>query len=165
MAHRRYVSKRCNILGKLNIFGCEENTICKVTVRTSYGKYLTAKSDGGVNANEQTVGLPQIWTIKFKGDDKVDIKGAYEMYLGALQNGEMYANVGYSRHWETFTVSRLENGHFSIKSHHGKYLVAKEDGSLIDESSSVITEGMFQIALRRNAGNQLFSSYLIIKNM
>ena len=149
----------------MNIFGCEENTICQVTVRTSYGKYLSAESDGGVNANEEIVGLPQIWTINFKGDDKVDLKGSYQMYLVAEPNGDIFADRDDSSDWETFTVSRLENGHFSLKSDHGKYLIAKEDGSLNANSPSVVTEGMFQIALRRNAGNQLFSSSLIVEVM
>ena len=45
----------------------------------------------------------------------------------------------------TFTVTRLENGKFSLKSYYGKYLIAKEDGSLNANSRSVVTEGMFLI--------------------
>ena len=129
------------------MFGCDENTICQVTVQTSYGKYLSAESDGGVNANENTVGLSQVWTINFKGDDQVNLKGTYQKHLVAEQNGAMFANRGNSGIWETFTVTRLENGQFSLKSHHGKYLIAKEDGTLNANSPSVVTEGMFLIAL------------------
>ena len=154
-----YLSKSCNISG--NIFGCEENTICQVTVQTSYGKYLSAESDGGVNANKEIVGLPQIWTINFKGDDKVDLKGTYQKYLVAAKKGAMFANAVISSIWETFTVTRLENGQFSLKSYHGKYLIAKEDGSLNANGPSVVTEGMFLIALPGNTGNQLSSSSLI----
>ena len=154
-----YLSKSCNISG--NIFGCDENTICQVTVQTSYGKYLSAEIDGGVNANKENIGLPEIWTISFKGDDKVDLKGTYEKYLVAEQDGAMFADRDASSTWETFTVTRLENGQFSIKSYHGKYLIAKEDGTLNANSPSVVTEGMFLIAPHGNAGNQLFSSSLI----
>ena len=158
-----YVTKSCNILGKLNIFGCEENTICQVTVQTSYGKYLSAEINGGVkvNANKEIVGLPEIWTINFKGDDKVDLKGTYQKYLVAAKKGAMFANAVISSIWETFTVTRLENGQFSLKSYHGNYLIAKEDGTLNANSPSVVTEGMFLIALHGNTGNQLFSSSLI----
>jgi hypothetical protein len=152
-----YLSKSCNISG--NIFGCDENTICRVTVQTSYGKYLSAEIDGGVNANKEIVGLPQIWTINFKGDDKVNFKGSYQKYLVAERNGDVNANRDNSGSWETFTVTRLENGQFSLKSDHGKYLIAKEDGTLNANSPSVVTEGMFLIALP--TGNQLFSSSLI----
>ena len=154
-----YIFKSCNVSG--NIFGCEENTTCQVTVQTSYGKYLSAEIDGGVNANKEIVGLPQIWTINFKTDDKVDLKGTYQKYLVAEQDGAMFADRDASSTWETFTVTRLENGQFSIKSYHGKYLIAKEDGTLNANSPSVVTEGMFLIAPHGNAGNQLFSSSLI----
>ena len=83
------------------------------------------------------------------------------MYLVAEPNGDIFADRDDSSDWETFTVSRLENGHFSLKSDHGKYLIAKEDGSLNANSPSVVTEGMFLIAPHGNAGNQLFSSSLI----
>ena len=79
----------------------------------------------------------------------------------AEEDGAMFADRDASSTWETFTVTRLENGQFSLNSYHGKYLIAKEDGSLNANSPSVVTEGIFQIALRRNAGNQLFSSSLI----
>ena len=59
----------------------------------------------------------------------------------------MFANRGSSGPWETFTVTRLEDGQFSIRSYHGKYLVAKEDGSLDANSPNVVTEGNFQIQL------------------
>ena len=79
----------------------------------------------------------------------------------AEQDGAMFADRDASSTWETFTVTRLENGQFSIKSYHGKYLIAKEDGTLNANSPSVVTEGMFLIAPHGNAGNQLFSSSLI----
>ena len=154
-----YVTKSCNILGKWNIFGCEENTICQVTVRTSYGKYLSAESNGGVNANKEIVGLPQIWSINFKGDDKVNLKGTYQKYLVAEPGGAMFADRDISKGWETSTVTRLENGRFSLKSYHGKYLIAKEDGTLNANSPSVVIGGMFLIAL--HTGNHFFSSSLI----
>ena len=143
------------------MFGCDENTICQVTVQTSYGKYLSAEIDGGVNAKKENVGLPEIWTINFKGDDKVNFKGSYQKYLVAERNGDVNANRDNSGSWETFTVTRLENGQFSLKSDHGKYLIAKEDETLNANSPSVVTEGMFLIAPHGNAGNQLFSSSLM----
>ena len=143
----------------MNIFGCEENTICQVTVRTSYGKYLSAESNGGVNANKEIVGLPQIWSINFKGDDKVNLKGTYQKYLVAEPGGAMFADRDISKGWETSTVTRLENGRFSLKSYHGKYLIAKEDGTLNANSPSVVIGGMFLIAL--HTGNHFFSSSLI----
>ena len=140
-----YLSKSCNISG--NIFGFEENTICQVTVQTSYGKYLSAEIDGGVNANKEIVGLPQIWTINFKGYDKVDLKGTYQKYLVAELDGGMNADRDTSSLWETFTVTRCTNGKFLLKSYHGKYLIAKEDGTLNANSPNTATEGMFLIAL------------------
>ena len=77
----------------------------------------------------------------------------------AEKDGAMFADRDISSIWETFTVTRLENGQFSLKSYHGKYLIAKEDGTLNANSPSVVTEGMFLIALP--TGNQLFSSSLI----
>ena len=77
----------------------------------------------------------------------------------AEPGGAMFADRDISSTWETFTMTRLENGQFSFKSHHGKYLIAKEDGTLNANSPSVVTEGMFLIALP--TGNQLFSSSLI----
>ena len=74
----------------------------------------------------------------------------------AEQNGDVNANRDDSSYWETFTVTRLENGQFSLKSDHGKYLIAKEDETLNANSPSVVTGGMFLIAL--DTGNQLFSS-------
>ena len=44
-------------------------------------------------------------------------------------------------------MTRLENGQFSIRSDCGKYLVAKEDGSLDANSPNVVTEGNFKIQL------------------
>ena len=70
----------------------------------------------------------------------------------AEKNGDVNANRGHSGSWETFTVTRLENGQFSLKSDHGKYLIAKEDGTLNANSPSVVTEGMFLIARHGNTG-------------
>ena len=70
----------------------------------------------------------------------------------AEQNGDVNANRDNSGSWETFTVTRLENGQFSLKSDHGKYLIAKEDGTLNSNSPSVVTEGMFLIAIHGNTG-------------
>ena len=79
----------------------------------------------------------------------------------AEHNGDVNANRNDSSYWETFTVTPLENGRFSLKSYHGKFLIAKEDGTLNANSPSVVTEGMFLIAIHGNTGNQLFSSSLI----
>ena len=81
----------------------------------------------------------------------------------AEQNGDVNANRDNSGSWETFTVTRLENGQFSLKSDHGKYLIAKEDETLNANSPSVVTEGMFLIAL--DTGNQLFSSSSLITEL
>ena len=70
----------------------------------------------------------------------------------AEPGGAMFADRDISSTWETFTVTRLENGQFSLKSHHGKYLIAKEDGTLNANSPSVVTEGMFLIAIHGNTG-------------
>ena len=70
------------------------------------------------------------------------------MYLVSdCRNGAMFANRDNAGPWETFTVTRLENGQFSIRSDCGKYLVAKEDGSLDANSPNMVTEGNFQIQL------------------
>ena len=70
------------------------------------------------------------------------------MYLVSdCRNGAMFANRDNAGSWETFTVTRLENGQFSIRSDCGKYLVAKEDGSLDANSPNVVTEGNFKIQL------------------
>ena len=76
-------------------------------------------------------------------------------------DGGMNADRDTSSLWETFTVTRLENGQFSLKSCHGKYLIAKEDGTLNANNPNVVMEGMFMIALHGNTGNQLFSSSLM----
>ena len=81
----------------------------------------------------------------------------------AEPGGAMFADRDISSTWETFTVTRLENGQFSLKSHHGKYLIAKEDGTLNANSPSVVTGGMFLIAL--DTGNQLFSSSSLIAEL
>ena len=81
----------------------------------------------------------------------------------AEPNGAMFADRDTSSLWETFTVTRLENGQFSLKSYHGKYLIAKEDGTLNANSPSVVTGGMFLIAL--DTGNQLFSSSSLITEL
>ena len=70
----------------------------------------------------------------------------------AEKDGAMFADRDTSSIWETFTVTRLENGQFSLKSDHGKYLIAKEDGTLNANSPSVVTEGMFLIAIHGNTG-------------
>ena len=63
----------------------------------------------------------------------------------AEKDGAMFADRDTSSTWETFTVTRLENGQFSLKSYHGKYLIAKEDGTLNANSPHVVTGGMFLI--------------------
>merc|ERR1719464_2594610 len=61
-----------------NLFGCTANEICKMSMKSEQGKYVTAMGYHDkyeANANSPPIGSDQIWEVIFKGDGKVSLKG------------------------------------------------------------------------------------------
>ena len=118
----------CLCLGKIN-FGCT-TLDCEISMKSYHGKYVQAELNGEANANSDTIGSWEIWTVTFIGSDQVQFQGAHGKYLVAEENGDANANRAAASIWETFTVVDMGSGKFAFKSFHGKYLVAEADGAL-----------------------------------
>merc|ERR1719382_191005 len=100
-----------------NLFGCTGNEICKMSMKSEQGKYVSAMGYHDkyeANANSPTIGSDQIWEVIFKGDgEKVSLKGAHGRYMrwyGNRQNRQVKADAEKPNPWETFIVEDMGNG-------------------------------------------------------
>ena len=131
-----YLNTKINflILGT-SMFGCSND---KVALKSYYGKYVVAESDGNANANRLLRGESEIFTVEKLGDDYCALKSKYGKYLVAESNEQdVNANRSVAGPWETFTVLKQTDGTYAIKTAHGRYLVAKPDGRLKGNSRGV----------------------------
>jgi len=125
-----------------NLFGCTANEICKMSMKSEQGKYVTAMGYHDkyeANANSPTIGSDQIWEVIFKGDGKVSLKGAHGRYLRWYGNGQVKADAEKPNPWETFIVEDMGNGKLAFfqKNYNKKYyLVAGSDGALTNQDAA-----------------------------
>ena len=88
-----YVTKLLQIItGKQNLFGFEINSPCNITIKTCFGKYVSADGYGQANANQNKNGQFETWTVGFHGKNKVTFKSGHQKYLVAETNGDINAN-------------------------------------------------------------------------
>jgi len=124
-----------------SMFGCSND---KVALKSYYGKYVVAESDGNANANRLLRGESEIFTVEKLGDDYCALKSKYGKYLVAESNEQdVNANRSVAGPWETFTVLKQTDGTYAIKTAHGRYLVAKPDGRLKGNGTGVGNQEKF----------------------
>jgi len=114
----------------------------KVSLRSWNNNYICAESNGSVVVNRTQVGIWEQFTPYFEGD-KVAFLTHHGTYLSANQNN--LAQQPHRQAWEFFTYSspygsvqqvnvapqyNLGN-RIALRGHHGKYLCAEGNGSLI----------------------------------
>ena len=69
------------ISGGQNLFGCKDNTICHVTIKSFHEKYVSAEGNGKANANQNKIGPSETWTVTFVKTNKVTFKSSFGKYL------------------------------------------------------------------------------------
>jgi len=125
-----------------NLFGCNDNEICKVSIKSDMEKYLSVNGIGQydfeANADKDTIGSTEIWEVTFRGEDKVNLLAANGRYLrpypGRRMKGIVNADAQKPNRWETLTVKDLGNGKVAfICADTGNYLVAGSDGSFMNK--------------------------------
>ena len=107
-------------------FGC---TSKRISIKSAYGKYVSAEVDGTVNANGRVQDLFQIWTVAKKRTAKLALRSYHGKYLVAEVKGEVNANRDSASAWETFVVEQLGDG-VAFKTSHNTYLSADNSGNL-----------------------------------
>ena len=126
------------ILGT-GIFGCSND---KIALKSYYGKYVVATSDGAANANQLLRGASEIFTVEKLGENYCALKSTYGKYLVADRD-RIDANRGGRGAWETFTFLRQTDGTYAIKTAHGRYVVAESDGRLQGSSRRIGNQEKF----------------------
>ena len=130
------------ILVEHNLFGCKETETCMVTIKSYHGKYISAEENGNANAKKDQ---PEIWTVTFVNQNKVNFKSAFNKYLVAEPNGDANANRDVATEFTEFTAIDRGNGLFNFKSYHGKYLVAVHSGGLYANRADPDTWELFKV--------------------
>ena len=143
----------------MNLFGCQDNSKCSVTIQTWYGKYITADSNHSVHANHTEIGeighhYVGLWDFNNKGDQVKISKSAMNKmlpeYLIAFGDTGGLALISQHIH-ESHTESKIwkvgnkGNGQFTFKSNHGKFLVANENGGLKANSDVTVPGDTFKV--------------------
>ena len=67
----------------------------------------------------------------------------------AERSGKANANRSVAKGWETFLVIPQGGNKFAFRSHHNKFLVAQQDGSLNANSNQIGSEEEFQVTCNK----------------
>ena len=102
-------------------------------MKSYFGKYLVAESDGSANANRVSPNLRETFAVEELGSNRISLRAYNGKYLVAEDENEAYdikANRNIRRSWETFTVERQTGGTIVLKTAHGRYVASEADGRL-----------------------------------
>lgn len=121
----------------------------KIGLRSTHGTQLSAKSDGSLIHHDAPIKGWELFTV-VRGDgktagrlvygDTVALRTFHGTYLSASPSGGLSATVEHIKGWERFTVTRADGSTapgpvttgegIALRSSHGKYVMAGEDGSM-----------------------------------
>lgn len=101
-------------------------------LKSYFGKFLTATSNGRLEWTSDKVGESEIFQITKLEKNKYTIKSAFGRYLSVEPNNSINSNCPDFGDYETFEITKsLKNwGCFYIRSHFKKYLSAQPNGSV-----------------------------------
>ena len=110
-----------------------------VSLRSVHGKYLSAQPDGRAEWNREVASDWEYFQVEQRHNGKIALKGAHGMYVSAQPDGSVQINRREAPPggWEEFTVEThfiqpVGRGGYDVvclKSCHGKYLSAQQDGT------------------------------------
>ena len=112
-------------------FGCN-----KISLKSYFGKYIVAESDGTVNAIGVNPYIRETFTVEEWGSNGISLRAYNGKYLAAEDENQAFdikANRDVRRSWETFTVEKQTGGTISLKTAHGRYVTSEPDGRLIGD--------------------------------
>ena len=100
-------------------------------------KFLSASTDGkNVNFSATSIGPKEIFYV-FYEDQKIILQNCEtKKYITILKNGNLECNAYKIGEFEKLTILQAKNevtgpNQFNLKSHHGKFLTAEENGNAI----------------------------------
>ena len=111
----------------------------KVSLRSIHGKYLSAQPDGRAEWNRDHASTWEYFHLEERQGGKIALRSAHGMYVSAQPDGSVQINRGAAPPggWEEFTIQTrsiqpVGQGGYNVvclKSCHGKYLSAQQDGT------------------------------------
>ena len=63
------------------LFGCVKGSTCKVGLQTFHDKFVVVEDNGQVNAYQDELGVWEIFSVEFIGENKVQFKGYNHMHI------------------------------------------------------------------------------------
>lgn len=120
----------------------------KIALQSVHGKYMVAENSNGLDANRDSVGPWEKFTVMRSGTtqhhsflafgDTITLKSHHDKYVSAKDTGKLYADVDSLGEWEKFYLIRsgkstsrnfISTGDtITLRSTHNKYVVAEDDG-------------------------------------
>jgi len=120
-------------------------------VQTHHGKYIMVSPQRQVTGNSTNKkGWEQLRITPIHGG-RVQIMSSHNTYLGAKPDGAVYAE-GHCKEWEMWFQER-RGDRFALRSHHGQYLTADQQGNLRTKQCQVQDWELFRMhPMQQNAG-------------
>lgn len=114
-----------------------------VYILTMSGSYLTLSSNENrieLKPENSTPGEKEIFVFKKLQNDLCAISAQNKMYFSAnlYKNGEVRAEEGSMRIWETFTLVKVDSNLFALKASNGKYISVTENSPQLIAKSDTI---------------------------
>ena len=113
-------------------------------LKSVYGKFLSAQSDGTVEWNRDSYGAWEQITFEQWGKDSGFLKSIHGKYLAAAYNHELEWDRPHKLDYEKFTVYQYEDK-IALQSAHGRYMSAQPDGSVDVDRTEIGRLEWFQV--------------------
>jgi hypothetical protein len=112
-----------------------------VGLRASNGKFLSVMPDGTAFFSGDSVGPCETFEL-IPSESYYFLKNSNDRYLCVEPPGSVVVNRTVAREWERLTLRPLGHRHFSIQSHHKKFLTVLPDGR---PNGTALTVGALEI--------------------
>ena len=89
----------------------------------------------------------------------MSLKSNFGKYVVAEPNGDANANRAIASHYETWTLTFVDDYHVQFKSYHGKYLVAEPFTGKVNANRAVASHYETWTVVDKGAGKFAFQSY------
>ena len=116
----------------------------RIALKSRFGKYVMAGKDGKGNANSNIAETLETFIIEELGGNRIAFKTTEGNYLVADEKDkEVHADRRSMCNWAIFEVDVQEGGSVCLKTAHGYYMVAENDGRLKATGTTADNGGKF----------------------